>query len=239
MKSRLSSCLTNALVLGWKAQLVKYVKLDCATGLTALISILLWNPDLTNFNTPATCRQQNLQHHYIHIKHLFLSILIPPLLFLVRCLFYKHSTPSPLHLHGSREDMQEHMAHHFHSACRGWALLGISTPLSSLLLCSVWQQLLLSIQSPFPLSLYVPKWPRTYWTYTASVSSWLIFCLPRCPIFRKKVRNNNKATPFKTNNQSVHASRAVWMLLCCLMKGWTWNFTKKCWLQWQLDDWLV
>lgn len=137
MKSRLSSCLTNALVLGWKAQLVKYVKLDCATGLTALISILLWNPDLTNFNTPATCRQQNLQHHYIHIKHLFLSILIPPLLFLVRCLFYKHSTPSPLHLHGSREDMQEHMAHHFHSACRGWALLGISTPLSSLLLCSV------------------------------------------------------------------------------------------------------
>ena len=35
MKSRLNSCLTNALVLGWKAQLVKYFKLDCATVLTA------------------------------------------------------------------------------------------------------------------------------------------------------------------------------------------------------------
>lgn len=119
-----------------------------------------------------------------------------------------------------------------------WGYLHLS---SSLLLCSVWQQLLLSIQSPFPLSLYVPKWPRTYWTYTASMRSWLIFCLPLYPISRRTVRNNEKATPFKTNNQSVQASRAVWLLLCFLMRGWTWKFMKKFDFcdKWQLNDWLV
>lgn len=72
------------------------------------------------------------------------------LLFFFFCMLLALQTPLPLpHLHGSREDMQEHMAHHFHSACRGWALLGVSTPLSSLFLCSLQQQLLLSIQSHF------------------------------------------------------------------------------------------
>lgn len=67
-----------------------------------------------------------LENKIFNNKHLFLSISTS-----LYFMFYKHSTPSPLYLHGSREDMQEHMAHHFHSACRGWALLGVSTPLPS------------------------------------------------------------------------------------------------------------
>lgn len=108
-----------------------------------------------------------------------LSISFPPLLFLVCCLFYKHTTPSPLYLHGSREDMQEHMAHHFHSACRGWALLGVSTPLSSLLLCSVQQQLLLSIQSHFSLlHMYPSGRAHTVHTQLACIAGWHSVPLP-------------------------------------------------------------
>lgn len=60
-----------------------------------------------------------------------------------------------LYLHGSREDMQEHMAHHFHSACRGWALLGVSTPLSlSLSSLSLFSSTAALIIHPITLSLF-------------------------------------------------------------------------------------
>ena len=116
----------------------------------------------------------------MHNNPLFLSISLSSQLFLMHCWFNKYTTPSLLYLHGSREDMQEHMAHHFHSAFRGWVLLGVPSPLSSLLLCSVQQRLLLSNQSPFPLFFLfksTPKWTCIYCTCTAGILSAVCICM--------------------------------------------------------------